>query len=661
MRLQINIKRIVIFSVFLQYLNLSSAIAQPDFKTDFLRLYKLQNIAGKVYMLDTLKGMRKLEIYPYIKRELDSIKIEAKTAHKTDLTDRLYKIEGEIYYHNKNYSKAIPIFKDLLTKHKVKNYQDSALILHYLKKAYVHIHSLNKAVEIHHVMEPLKMRHPDINQWMFHPKLSSIYYEMKLYKEALDQQVNEYFEIDPKDRYSYLSYYNNRGLFWSHYGNFDSAIYCYKKSRDIFGTIHLNKELTKTDNYTLGLIEGNIGQAYMELGQYEKAIPLLKKDIQASLNSNNTLNAAISEIEIAKCYLYLKQYTISKSYLDSANERLKYIDDYNARLEINKQYANYYEKVGALPLSVNYLNRYIVLRDSFEKEQNIKDLIASQVAYQISEKEVLINENQKKIEITNKEVKRALLIRNSLITGGVLLIIIIIIITYQLIKAKSQKKLLELKNKKIKTRNSIISKSLLEKDLLVKEVHHRVKNNLQIVSSLLKLQTLKTSNKDIQSSLNEAQERINSMAILHQLLYKNNQMTRLSFKEYLNNLVSQISSSFRSAQKKITVNIELIELELDIDTAIPLGLITNEIMSNSFKHAFNGKDGIINIVLKKLENNTYSLKISDNGIGIPANFDIENIESLGLDIVSILSEQINAELKIYNQNGAHFEIIFKAV
>lgn len=646
--------------VLFQFQN-SLFFCQDNVKAHFLKSFKQQNVAGKVQMFDTLQNKWKLEVYPFIKHELDSIYIEAKNAHNAVIVNKLYQIEGVVYYLNKNFSKAIPIFKDLLAKRKIRNYKDSALIYHYLKESYVHVHSLNKAIEVHRIMEPLRKKHPDINPWMFHPRLSTIYYEMKLYSECLTQQLVEYNDIDKNDRHGFLSYYNNRGLFWSHYGNSDSALKCFQKARTIFETIHLNNPLSKDDQFVLGLIEGNIGQAYMKLNMYEKAIPLLKKDIQSSLKSNNILNAAVSETELAKCYMNLKQFSLSKQVLDSANFHLKNIDDYKSRLEITKQYANYYDKIGVAQTSISFFNKYITLRDSFEKEQNIKDLITTQVENQISEKEELISENQKKIESTNKEVQRALLIRNSLITGGVLLIIIIIIITYQLVKAKAQKKLLELKNKQIKTRNRIISKSLDEKDLLVKEVHHRVKNNLQIVSSLLKLQTLKTTNKDIQGSLNEAQERINSMAILHQLLYKNNQMTRLSFKEYLGNLVNQISSSFTSTNKRITVNVQLVELELDIDTAIPLGLITNEIMSNAFKHAFKGEEGIIDIELKKQVNDTYSLKISDNGVGIPANFDIENIESLGLDIVSILSEQINAELKIYNQNGAHFEIIFKAV
>ncbi len=640
--------------------NYQSLLSQDGFEERFLIDFKKQNNANKVLMFDTLKRGKKLDMFPLIKDELQKIKLQAQAENKTDILDKLYKIEGELFYLKKNYSKAIPIFKDLLTKKKIRTYSDSALILHYLKKAYVHIHSLNKAIEIHRVLERLKQSHPDIDPWLLHPKLSSIYFEMNLFKQALDQQLLEYTEIEKTDHHMYLGYFNNRGLFWNKYGNYDSAICCYKKARSIFEANHLNKKLTKTDEFTLCLIEGNIGQAYMELKQYEKAIPLLKKDVIGSINSENFLNAAVSEIELAKCYLHLKQLTTSKKYLDLANERLLNIDDYKSKLEVIKQYAVYYDKAGLPKLSINYFNQYINLRDSFEKEQNLKEVIAAHVANQITEKENLINDNQKKIEQKNKEVLREKIIRNSLLVSGVLLIMIIIVIAYQLIKVNTQKKLLELKNKKIKTRNSIINKSLAEKDLLVKEVHHRVKNNLQIVSSLLKLQTLKTTNKDIQVSLGEAQDRINSMAVLHQLLYKNNQMTRLSFKDYLTTLISQISSSFNSKNKHIEMKVKLIELELDIDTAIPLGLITNEIMSNAYKHAFSElEQGVINIELGQLTDNTYFLKISDNGVGIPADFDLSSIESLGLDIVSILSEQIDAELKIFNNNGAHFEIVFK--
>ena len=136
-------------------------------------------------------------------------------------------------------------------------------------------------------------------------------------------------------------------------------------------------------------------------------------------------------------------------------------------------------------------------------------------------------------------------------------------------------------------------------------------------------------------------------------------MSSLLFNEYLESLIAQISKGFSITKKNITIESNLMELELDLDTAIPLGLITNELLSNSYKHAFDGNVGVIKVELSKLAKNTYQLKISDNGSGLAANFDLSSVDSLGLDIVAILSEQLNAELKIYNLNGANFEIIFK--
>lgn len=638
---------IILISIF-------KAHAQGKAEKKFLNFFQAQSLAGKVNAFDTLPNEFKLKVYPLVKNDLEKIREQAIIDHQTLILDRLTKIEGEIYYLNKNYSKAIPLLTDLLEGNKIRNYQDSASVLFFLKNAYVHLHSLNKAIEIHRYLMNIYKRHPDIDAWKMHPKLSIIYYEMKLYKECLEQQLLEYDDLK-QSKHMLLGYYNNRGLFWQKYGQLDSAVQCFNKAKEIYFEIHKDKTIAD-DSFTLGLIEGNIGQVLMEKKEFKKAIPLLDRDVQSSIKSKNFLNAAVSEIELAKCYLNLNQPYTSKKYLDSAFKRLTTIEDYNARLSILKQYAVYYEQTGSYKSSIYYYNRYINFKDSVDLNENLKELISTQVANQVEEKENLIRESQKHIKEKNIEVSKQKTIRNTLIFCGLVLIIVIAFVSVQLKKTKAQKHLLEIKNKRIETRNEIINQSLAEKDLLIKEVHHRVKNNLQIISSLLKLQAGKSTNEEIRNSLGEAQDRINSMALLHQLLYRNNQMSSLMFNEYLTNLIEQISGSFN---KNIRIEYHLIELELDLDTAIPLGLITNELVSNAFKHAFNGKEGIITIELSKLVKNTYQLKIADNGQGLPANFDLNSVDSLGLDIVCILAEQINAELKIYNADGAKFEIVFK--
>lgn len=635
--------------------------AQTSDEVAFLNNFKKQSLAGKVKAYDTLKPNLKSIYYPLVKAELESIRQQAIRDNKTDILDRLIKIDGELYFQSRNYSKAIPIFTDLLIKNKITTAEDSAQVLYFLKNSYVNIHSLKKATDIHKVLVKLKKSHPEIDAWLLHPKLSTLYYEMKLYKECLNQQLLEYDETK-KDDALFLGYYNNRGLFWSKYGHQDSALKCYNKARALFQQMHSHdKKLSLTDEFTIGLIEGNIGQAYIELKEYYKAIPLLKKDVIYSVKSRNFLNAAISQIELSRCYMSIDQMGLCKKYLDSAALRLADIDDYKTRLNIIKQYALYYEKVGQTKLCIEYYKKYNFFKDSTDATESLKELVSAQITNQMQEKESMILDNEKKIKERTLELSQQKTIQTALFFGGLILVIIIIImISSQLKKTNSQKLLLELKNKQIETRNDIINKSLVEKDLLIKEVHHRVKNNLQIISSLLKLQSGKTQNPEILNSLREAQDRINSMALLHQLLYRNNDVTSLLFNEYLSVLILQISSSFASTNSNVKIESKLTPLELDLDTAIPLGLITNELMSNAYKHAFNdgNKQGEIKVELSKLFKNTYMLKISDNGIGLPGNFDITNLDSLGLDIVSILADQISAELKIYNDNGAHFEIHF---
>ncbi len=645
-------------TVLILFFLINTINSQVDYEKKFLKYFNAQSLSGKVNAFDTLKGSLKTQFYPLIKEELIKIKEQAILDHQDEVVDKLIKIEAEMYFLNKNYSKAIPLFIDLLAKGKIKTLKDSVAVLYILKNSYLSIRQLNKTVEIHKLLMDLHKRDPNTSVWLLMPRLSTIYYEMHLYKECLSEQWREYDDIKNNSS-ALINFLNNRGLYWGKFGNHDSAIFYFAKAKDEFYKEFPDNKLSVDNEFTLGLIEGNIGQSMMELKQYEIAIPFLKKDVIGSLNIKNYHNAGISQLELSKCYLALNKLDLSKIYLDSANVLLSNLDDYNSQLNVIKQYAFYYDKVGDYKESINHFQKFIIVKDSFESKNNLRELLTVQVGNQVEEKENLIFESQKKIQEKNIEMNRQKTIRNALLFCGIILIIVVFFILTQLKKSNRQKQLLEIKNRQIETKNEIINKSLFEKDLLIKEVHHRVKNNLQIVSSLLKLQSGKTINLEIQNSLNDAQERINSMALLHQLLYRNNQMTSLLFNEYLSNLIEQISHSFSLTKKNISIESKLIELELDLDTAIPLGLITNELLSNAYKHAFNGNDGLIKVELSKLFNNTYQLKIADNGQGLSANFDLSSVDSLGLDIVAILSEQINAELKIFNDNGAHFEIVFK--
>ena len=205
-----------------------------------------------------------------------------------------------------------------------------------------------------------------------------------------------------------------------------------------------------------------------------------------------------------------------------------------------------------------------------------------------------------------------------------------------------------------------LEESIKEKEVLLKEVHHRVKNNMQVISSILNLQSSYIDDETALSILRESQDRIKSMSFVHESLYQSNTLSEVNFSEYIQNIARNLFHSYGRPQGGLSLDFELEEVFLNLDTSIPCGLIINEIVSNSLKYAFEGREsGIIKIEFSKLSDGKLKLIVSDNGIGLPDNFDIENAESLGLQLVTTLITQISGVLEIDTRNGTRFNIVFK--
>ena len=204
-----------------------------------------------------------------------------------------------------------------------------------------------------------------------------------------------------------------------------------------------------------------------------------------------------------------------------------------------------------------------------------------------------------------------------------------------------------------------INESLKEKIVLLREVHHRVKNNLQIVSSLLNLQAGYINDKKILEVFKESQARIRSMALIHEKLYQSRDLDKINFSDYIDSLIRDLFRSYRSQLNNIDIRCEAERIFLEIDQAILCGLVINELISNSIKHAFNGRENGEVIVKLSNENDIYTIIVQDNGIGFPEDIDIENTDSLGLQLVTSLTTQMGGELEIKSQNGTIVKIILK--
>ncbi len=201
--------------------------------------------------------------------------------------------------------------------------------------------------------------------------------------------------------------------------------------------------------------------------------------------------------------------------------------------------------------------------------------------------------------------------------------------------------------------------SLTEKDVLLKEIHHRVRNNLQIISSLLNLQSRQLKDEEALSSFEESKNRIHTIATLHEQLYRSKDLSRIDFTAYMRNTTNSLLSSYGVADDSIKININSERIYLDINTAIPCGLIVNELVSNAIKHGFpDGAQGEITADFIS-EGNKYVLNVSNNGVQFPEDLDLDNCTSLGLKLVSSLAKQLKGSITLNTKDVTRFTLDFR--
>jgi len=221
---------------------------------------------------------------------------------------------------------------------------------------------------------------------------------------------------------------------------------------------------------------------------------------------------------------------------------------------------------------------------------------------------------------------------------------------------KKQREVLE---EEIRLRTQEISRQNEEKSLMLKEIHHRVKNNLQIISSLLNLHAETIQDKRVLSLFEDLRHRVNSMALIHEKMYQSKNLVNIDMAGYIDELIRSLIDAYDS-NKNIRLKTDIGQIEFNIDTIVPLGLILSEIVSNSLKYAFEGRDeGEISISMKKIGTNMFSLEVGDNGSGLPEGIELNSSDSLGMMLIRMLTEQLNGDLSVRNEKGAHFKIVFK--
>lgn len=297
--------------------------------------------------------------------------------------------------------------------------------------------------------------------------------------------------------------------------------------------------------------------------------------------------------------------------------------------------------------AIKYLRESNALYDTLVREQKFRDFNELQTKYETEKKE---SENQRLIHANMQQSR----LNWMLASGGTLLLALLMFLAYFYQGKQKANIKLELQKRQIQS-------SLLEKEALLREIHHRVKNNLQIISSLLNMQSYHIEDPRLINVIADGQHRVKAMALIHQKLYQTDHLSEIDFREYTEQLILHLAAAF-GAGKKIQSTVNGSSLKVDIDTAIPLGLILNELITNAYKYAFNDiAEGKIIIDLKLDETHHYHLRVADSGKGLPEGFSATKLNSLGLKLVHMLTEQLNGSLTISNDPGANFYIRFKKI
>jgi two-component sensor histidine kinase len=437
---------------------------------------------------------------------------------------------------------------------------------------------------------------------------------------------------------------------------YDSTFFYYKKAKQVFTEMN--------DSVYLSSYYASMSQAWESKGNTKQATDSLEMALiyfpsygstrlhiqtlttQFGLKYSTHPNAA-TLVELEALALEMHQLANDAGLIkESANS--------------SKLLFNVYSLMKKDNLAVKYGKTYININDSLFNEQQSEALAEQRIKFETEKKELEIQFLNTENELKSVELKQdeQLQDKQQLTIYFLVFSVMITLISIGVISKLYRKQ--KETNRELHEKNTLISVQKEEKEVLLKEIHHRVKNNLQIIWGLLDLQSHGTSDQKIKLAINDGKNRVKSMSMIHTMLYQNDDAGNISFHEYVQKLVTHIESTHTSLNEvKVQLDIPA-DLKFDIDTSVPLGLIITELFTNALKYGVKElAKGTVLLSISPKGDNQYEMIICDNGPGLPEGLDSNKSRSLGLKIVPALCQQINGSIEMNNNNGAEFIIQFK--
>lgn len=487
--------------------------------------------------------------------------------------------------------------------------------------------------------------------------LATIYLDTDQYKKALEFN-NKAYELvkDMHNKIFLLFCYRQLSDINIALARFDAAIAAAKSGIDV--------NIKYGSSYDISYEYNSLANIYLKKNDFE----LSKKYLRMALNASPTES---TKFLIYKSYglLYYQMGAYSESeqfFKDGIN--LLGDDNLQTERDIFNDYAKLLTALGKHEEAYSNLKKYTELQSTFLIDEKEKRLNALQIQFEVENKEyelqnalLLKEKNEQKFQFAKRN--------NAILTALFLILVVaILVISFFLVLNRKKNLILKSKNDIIQSKvleleliNKKVSNLLNVKETLLKEVHHRVKNNLQLIISLLKIQAKGNPNPEIQDFVEKGQSRIQTMAIIHENLYKSDDLSEIVLKDYIAELFFNVKNAFQKPHQNISLDLDVPEISFSVQTAIPLGLIMNELLCNSFKHAFPMlHEGTITIAFRQSEDSQFGIiAVQDNGVGCKQEEKSSTSVSMGLQLSHLLAKQLGGRIEKFHDNGTKFHIYFK--
>ena len=387
----------------------------------------------------------------------------------------------------------------------------------------------------------------------------------------------------------------------------------------------------------IAMVEVNVGNTALEMGDYEKAQIKYEAAIEKFQDPKDNRGLVLAYTGLGDLYLRLKDYIKANDYCQEAFKLTEELSDISTQQKACECLYQSNKALGNSEAALRYFEEATAYKDSILNEENIKQFTALEMNYEFEKEQELV-------ELKAQNSRRYY----QAITGALSFVLIaavfIALLLYRLTRTRRNA------NEQLQDKNAQISNALEEKEVLLKEIHHRVKNNLQVISSLLSLQGRQVIDPIAQQAIQEGKNRVKSMALIHQDLYQEDNLVGVSAQSYIQKLTQSLVNSYQVSPDRIQVKTDIEGIDLDVDTVIPLGLILNELISNALKYAFDQEQaGEISVSLKQKGQNL-ELKVMDNGKGLPSTFSPEKTSGLGYRLIQAFTKKLKGKLEMLPSN-----------